>query len=157
MSWEVTMRRFKSAVSLFGVLVFVAALAGQSRPNFSGRWVQLSPSEGAGTEQRITHEGNQLLTQHASEGDDHELNYRLDGVETRSVITSHGEEIVSKSRAVWEQQQLVITTATEYPDGRKLDTRQVWSLDAKGQLNIAVTRSMTGREPTSVTAVFAKK
>jgi hypothetical protein len=51
------------------------------------------------------------LTQHGAEGDDDELNYRLDGVETRSVITSHGEEIVSKSRAVWEQQQLVIATA----------------------------------------------
>jgi hypothetical protein len=144
-------------IGLIGVLAFGVVLVGQTRPNFSGRWVQVSPTEGAGTGQTIKHEGDRMSTGHDSEGGGHGINYRLDGVESRNVVTTHGNDIVSKTRAVWEGQQLVITSAAEYPDGRTMSDKQVWSLDSTGQLVITITRTMSGQEPMSIKAVFAKK
>lgn len=144
-------------IGLAFVLMSGIVMAGQNRPNFSGRWVQVSPSEGAGTEQTIKHEGDRMSAGHDSEGGGHGLNYRLDGVESRNVVTTHGDDIVSKTRAAWEGQQLVITNTSEYPDGRRSNDKQVWSIDSTGQLVVAITRTLTGQQPMSIKVVFAKK
>lgn len=151
------MRNCAVVVSVVGVLALGAAVGAQDRPNFTGVWVQVSPTEGAGTAQHIKHEGDRLSTAHDSNGGGHASTYRLDGVESRNVVTSHGTDIVSKTVAAWEGQQLVMTSATEYPDGRRTNDKQVWSLDSTGQLVIVMTRTMTGLEPMSIKLVFAKK
>jgi hypothetical protein len=50
-------------IGLAFVLMSGIVVAGQNRPNFSGRWVQVSPSEGAGTEQtRLTQTAAEVMT-----------------------------------------------------------------------------------------------
>lgn len=78
----------------------VLTAAPQEKPNFSGRWILISPEEGAGSEQVVQHEGNTLTTGHgASGGSHHGASYRLDGSENRNVIPSHGSEIVTRGRS----------------------------------------------------------
>lgn len=126
-------------------------------PNFSGRWVMVSPPDGAGEEQTVTQDATTLSTAHAAEGPDHHAVYKLDGTESRNVMGSHGSEIVTPSRASWSGPQLTITSATTYPDGRKADQKEVWSLDPQGRLVIDLTQTMTGRPTTTMRRVHAKK
>ena len=146
-----------TAIGLVLALVIQAAPA-QQRPDFSGRWVGVSPAENAGNEEFITQDASTLRTGHASSGGGHSFSYKLDGTETRNVLVSHGEDIVTLSKAVWNGQQLVITEATTYPDGRKSQKRSVWSLDAQGQLVIELTMTPPGQTTeTKMTLVYRKK
>jgi hypothetical protein len=141
------------------VLAFVIqAAAPQQKPDFSGRWVGVSPAENAGNEQVITQDASTLRTGHPSEGGSHSSTYNLDGTESKNIIVSHGEDIVTLSRAVWNGNQLVVTEATTYPDGRKSQSREVWSLDAQGQLVIELTMTPPGQTTeTKMTLVYRKQ
>jgi hypothetical protein len=113
----------------------------QPKPNFSGRWVIVSPEKGAGQEQIITQDAKTLTTEHASEGGGHKIVYQLDGIEHRNAIPSHGAEIVMMSTAAWDGDRIVITIRTDYPNGMKTTAREVWSLDAQGRLVVDATES----------------
>jgi hypothetical protein len=130
--------------------------AGQ-RPDFSGTWITVSPAEAAGQEQWIRQDAATLATGHASEGDGHSFTYKLDGSETRQVLSSHGDEIVTLSRAAWKGDRLEITQKTTYPDGRKMTSTSIWGLDAEGQLVIESTVQMDGRPPTKGRTVARQK
>ena len=140
----------------FLVLGSVVALA-QAKPNFSGTWVAISPAEAAGQEQEVRHTATTLSTGHASEGDGHSATYKLDGTESRNELTSHGQKIVTLSKAVWQGDKVVITSGTTYPDGNKLESKQTWSMDSSGQLVIEYSMAMTGQPPQSMTIVHKKK
>ena len=77
------------------VVALSAAISAQPKPkpNFSGRWVVVSPEKGAGQEQIVKHDQKSLSTEHASEGKGHRMIYQLDGIERRNAIPSHGNEI----------------------------------------------------------------
>ena len=115
-----------------------AVTSAQEKPNFSGRWVVASPAPDAGQEQTITQTAATLTTGHASEGHGHRIVYKLDGTENRNALVSHGEEIVTLSKAAWSGNQLKITTDTTYPDARKRRTAQTWSLDGEGRLIVEI-------------------
>jgi hypothetical protein len=135
-----------------------AAIAfGQEKPSLAGRWVQISSGESSGNEQVIEQDAASLSVRHGSEGGEHRFVYKLDGSESRNVTPSHGSEIVSTSRASWKNGQLTITQAATYPDGRRLDQTQVWSLDESGRLVIEVTSAMQGRPQTKARLVYARR
>jgi len=139
-------------------LVAAAATAtAQSKPDFSGRWVYVSPEAAAGQEQTITQTETTLTTGHASEGGGHHATYRLDGTESRNVMASHGQEIVSVSKATWDGERLVISTSTTYPDGRRLESKHVWSLDAQQRLVIDSTETIAARPARTSRAVLTRK
>lgn len=52
---------------------------------------------------------------------------------------------------------MVITSSTTYPDGRKLDSKQTWSMGSDGRLTIEMTQTMTGQPAQSMTLVHRKK
>jgi hypothetical protein len=144
--------------------VVVAALAltigvgAQQKPNFSGRWVVVTPKEGAGQEQIVTHTDKTLTTQHASEGPAHKLTYQLDGVERRLALPSHGSEIVILAKASWDADRVVIIRNATYPNGMKTQSRDVWSLNAQGQLIVDSSETGPGGEKGPVVKiVYAKK
>jgi hypothetical protein len=141
------------------VVAFVAALSAvsaQKRPDFSGRWIVVAPADSAGTE-IVVKQTDALLTQaHDSEGGGHRLEYRLDGSEHKTTMASHGMDLVTLSRAVWQGDRLSITETTTYSPDRKLDQTMIWSIDEKGQLIIDLTATMTGR-PTEKTRIVHKK
>lgn len=148
----------KCLQSLFILFIGACALTfAQAKPNFTGTWVAVSPAEAAGQEQEVRHTATTLSTGHASEGAGHHETYKLDGTESRNELTSHGEKIVTLSKAVWDGDKVVITGATTYPDGRKLESKQTWSMNSSGQLVIEFTETMTGQPARSMTIVSRKK
>jgi len=147
------------SIVLVAVMTLWVAAAGaaQDKPNFTGTWIVVTPVEAAGQEQQVEHTATTLSTGHASSGGGHGMVYKLDGTESRNVLTSHGEDFVSLSKAVWDGNKVLITTATAYPDGRKLDTKETWSLDADGRLVVEHTQAMSGLRPTQMTVVHRKR
>lgn len=133
-------------ITTAAVMLVVVAGAHQ-KPNFSGRWVVVSPEKGAGTEQVVKHDDKTLSTEHASEGSGHRMIYQLDGVERRNALPSHGAEIVILSKAIWDGDRIVITSQATYPNGMKTQSKEVWSLDAQGRLVIDYTESGPGGTP----------
>ena len=132
-----------------GILLVLAVPSAQEKPNFGGRWVVESPAGDAGLEETVTQTAATLTTGHASSGHGHRSVYKLDGTESRNVLVSHNQEIVTLSKASWTGDTLTITGDTTYPDGRKWQTTQVWSLDSQGRLVIVFTE--TGMNPTTTT------
>ena len=140
-----------------GMLCLGATLSAQKNPDFSGTWVVVSPADAAGQEETIKQDAKTLTKSHASEGGGgHSMTVRLDGGEVRNLLTSHGDEIVTLSKASWDGNRLVITEMTSYPDGRKRSSRAVWSLDADGHLNIEFIEDVEGKTRTSK-LVYKKK
>jgi len=148
--------RFAMCVAVACVAALSSVVSAQKRPDFSGRWILVTPGEGEGTEIVIKQTEALLTNSHASEGDGHRLEYRLDGSEHRTTMMSHGTDIVSVSRAVWQGDRLSITETTTYSPDRKLDQTMIWSIDEKGQLIIDLTSTMTGR-PTEKAKLVHKK
>jgi hypothetical protein len=138
------------------VLAMVVTSA-QEKPNFSGRWVVTPPASDAGLEQTVTQTAATLTTSHASEGHGHRSVYKLDGTESRNSLVSHGQEIVTLSKASWSGNQLTITSDTTYPDGRKRQTKQVWSLDSEGRLVTDFTESGMTPTPTTTRRVHTRR
>jgi hypothetical protein len=152
------MRRSRLAVTLVGLVLLPASPAAQQKPDFSGLWVVVAPADGAGTEQRITHDlkANTLMLAHDSEGQGHRIVYKLDGTESRNALASHGSEIVMVSKAQWIGAQIAIRSVTAYPDGRRMESKQVWSLDASGQLIVAGTETIDNKT-TTIQVVHKKR
>ena len=144
-------------IATAAVMLLVAAGA-QQKPNFSGRWVVVSPEKGAGTEQIVKHDDKTLSTEHASEGGGHRMSYQLDGIERRNAMPSRGDEIVILSKAIWDGDRVVITSQTSYPNGMKTQSKEIWSLDAQGRLVIDYTESGPGGAAgPSVKVIHVKK
>jgi hypothetical protein len=139
------------------VVALSAVTVAQQKPNFSGRWVVVSPEKGAGQEQIVKHDQKSLSTEHASEGGGHRMIYQLDGIERRNAIPSHGSEITMMSKAAWDADRIVITTHTSYPNGMKTQSKEIWSLDPKGRLVIDYTETgPTGPGP-MMKVIYVKK
>jgi hypothetical protein len=150
--------RMRQWVNVVGaVLLTAGTTAAAQKANFSGTWVAVSPVEAAGQEQRVRHTDTTLSTSHDSEVDGHHTTYKLDGSESRNELTSHGEKIVTVSTARWVGDKVSITSSTTYPDGRKLDSKETWSMNSSGQLTIEMTQTMTGQPARSMTLVHRKK
>src|SRR5688572_15304102 len=92
-------RRLAICVLTLLALLATAPATAQQKPNFTGTWVAVSPAEAAGEEQEVRHTATTLSTGHASEGGGHHATYKLDGSESRNELTSHGEKIVTISKA----------------------------------------------------------
>jgi hypothetical protein len=150
------MRRIGSAL-VVSVCVAVSGFA-QQKPNFTGKWSVVSPAEaGPGLVQTVTHTETKLNMAHGAEGDEHSLEFILDGKEHRSTLPTHGSEIVTLYTATWKGDRHTIVSKSTYPSGKILDQTQVLSLDAKGQLIIDLTETFTGEPKTTMQIVHRKQ
>lgn len=151
------MPRARALACLIGVLCLATGALTEQRPNFSGRWVIVSPPQGAGQEQVITHDDKTLSTAHASEGTGRSMIHQLDGIERRNAIAMRGQEIVMLSKAAWDGNTVVITTATSYPNGMKTQAKETWSIDTEGRLIVDFTETAEGQPPRSFKVIHTKK
>jgi hypothetical protein len=151
------MRRFARILAAALVLSAGASAQAPQKPNFSGRWVIVSPPEGAGQEQVVVQDDKKLSIQYPSRSADHNRTYQLDGVERREPMPSPGQEIVVMSRAAWDGDRIVITRNDSYQNGMKTQSKEIWSLDAQGRLVIDYSETgPTGPGP-SLKVVHVKK
>jgi len=147
-----------AACVLVPVLGAPGALArAQQRPNFSGRWVIVQPEKGAGQEQVIKHDDKMLSKTPVGDRGGPPATYQIDGVEHRTVLAMRGEQIVSVTKAAWEGNTLVVSIVEDYPNGMKLNVKEVWSLDAQGRLVVDATESAPGQKPQVMKIVLQKK
>ena len=110
-----------------------SSTAAKARPNFSGRWSVVNSKDDKQTE-IVTQapDGKTLTTEHASEGGGHKTTYQLDGVERRLAIPGH-PDITMLATAAWDGDRIVINIQASYPNGMKTQSKEVWSIDEKGQ------------------------
>jgi hypothetical protein len=133
---------------LMVVGVTITANGQTEKPDFSGRWVMVSPAEGAGLEQVVKQDATTLTIGPTPEGQ--LVVYKLDGTENRIVMTSG---VVMTSKASWTGNQLTITSTT--PSG--LDQKQVWSIDGDGKLVIDVQNTLPTQAPIKMTMTYKKQ
>ena len=147
-----------AACVLAGFAVAPGVLArAQQRPNFSGRWVIIEPEKGAGQEQIIKHDDRMLSKTPVGDRGGPPATYQIDGMEHRTVLPMRGEQIVSVTKAAWEGNTLVLTILENYPNGMKLNVKEVWSLDAQGRMVVEETESAPGQKPQVRKIVLQKK
>lgn len=151
----------KPGLMLAAIALMAVTINAQSstKPNFSGTWVQVSPADGAGAERVITHTATTLAEQHEANGPDHELEFVLDGKEHPSgqVGEGSGHEMIGHYKATWDGARLVIDQVTDYQSGFHREAKQVWSLDAKGQLVIDLSTNMPDGSKMQLAIVSRKK
>ena len=151
------MRGSQALVGSVGILLALAVISAQEKPDFAGRWVLVSPGEGAGQEHIVTQDAATLTTAHGSEGHGHRMVYKLDGTESRNVLVSHGSDSVTLSKASWNGNQLTITSDTTYPDGRKRHAKEVWSFGGDGRLVVELTETGLGASPKTTKLVYTRR
>ena len=122
----------KHALAVAGLLFLsVSGTVPQKKPDFSGNWRSLS-----GIEQVVTQDDQTLTTREGPSTGPHVATYKLDGSESKNVVNTHGQDIVTVSKAVWDGNKLVITHVTTLPNNTKNERKQVWSFDGAGRLTI---------------------
>lgn len=117
-------------------LLLTAGAAGQKMPDFSGRWVAISPGY-TGQEVRITRTGTTLrVTQTLNRRPESSM-YNLDGTPRREPAGGPAEE--HWSTAAWQNGSLVLTD-TLLTETSEVRTTQSLSLDSTGRLILGTTR-----------------
>ena len=135
-----------SVPTIVAILFSFASLSlDQPKPNLTGTWVVVKPAEAAGQEYHIKQDDSSFTQSHGSEGGGHSFRYLLDGKEHRLTLSSHGEEIVTLATATWKENRIVITGKTTYPNGRVMQSTQIWGLDESGQLILSVQQELDGK------------
>lgn len=142
---------------VLGVAALSVGASAQQKPNFSGRWIAVSPAKAAGQEHIVKHDDKSLSTEHASEGGGHRLVYQLDGVERRIAISASASDITMLATAAWDGNRVVITTNTSYPNGMKTRSKETWSIDAQGRLVIDFTESARNVQGPTMQIIYVKK
>jgi len=138
-------------------IVLTAVAGAQQKPDFSGRWVVVSPPEGAGHEQVVTQDAKTLTAELLSEGGSHKMTYQLDGLEHRNTMTFRGAEIVMMSTASWDGNRIVINTRTVYTNGMKTSAKEVWSMDAQGRLVVDYAESGPPASGPAMKVIYTRK
>lgn len=146
---------------LLVLAVVVASLstpsAAQTRPDFSGTWIVVTPGDSTGQHETIVQTPATLSFRHPSEAGHHDRTYNLDGTATKSVWQSHGRDVVTNARTAWEGATLVIYEVTQYPEGRTLDSRRTLTINASGQLEQTFTGKLNGEVVPEVKTVSRRK
>jgi hypothetical protein len=78
--------------------------------------------------------------------------FKLDGSESMNAMTMGGNEVQQVSKAVWEANKLVITTA----GGRGGETKQVLSLEGADLVVEQTNPGRGGGDPTTMRIVYKK-
>lgn len=148
------------ATRRFAALVLVLCavpLAAQKKPDFSGRWVVLSPSKEKGTEQVVTLDDKSLTTE--GQNGSHKIVYPLDGVEHRIPLPASVSKMVNSmmSSAKWDGDRIVILTNINYSAGNREQAKDVWSIDKQGRLVIDTVETGPDGSQRSSRRILTKK
>jgi hypothetical protein len=116
-----------TASMLMTAIVAVATgLTAQAPPNLSGTWVtefvRTTSGSGLGLELMITQDAKTLTLEYVTAGEKltrQKLTYKLDGTESKNVITIGGKSTEQASKAAWSGNMLVVTTATAAGEQRR--------------------------------------
>jgi hypothetical protein len=151
-----------------GLLVLTVALGAQAsktsptptpkaKPDFSGHWTAVSPPAKAGVVCIVTQDGKTLTTEQTIKNSTRKMTYQLDGVERSLVPPGRTADITVVASASWDGDHIVFTRRESYSIGMKIEAKEVWSIDAKGQLVIDSSETGNGQPGPSEKITYVKK
>lgn len=143
-------------------MLAVATLAYAQKPDFSGSWTPeaAAAAEGGGGRRGGGMMGGPMavkqtadtLTVEQTRGENKIVTtYKLDGTPSENKTMGRGGEVVTKSTAKWDGNNLVISTERPGQDGNAMTTTQTWSLEGG---NLVIERP--GREGAVNKTVYKK-
>lgn len=150
------------SATLICLLLFTAGAAGQTMPDFSGRWVVISPGY-TRQEVRITRTRTSLKVTQTLDRRTETVTYNLDGTPRREPSAGPAEE--RWSSAAWQNGSLVLTH-TRLSETSEVRTTRALSFDSTGRLILGITRtrrdlrrppSTPSESPQSKTVIVLKK
>jgi hypothetical protein len=144
------------AFAVAAAILMSAGLTARQKPNFSGRWLIVSPPEGAGREQVVKQDDKTLSVGSGVPGG-RQTTYQLDGAEHQTSMSLRGQAITILSKAVWDGNKLVLTNDTAYPNGMKTKSTEIWSIDDQGRLVVDFSETAEGQKPRTFKVIHTKK
>lgn len=170
------MRRMTIALAAAALVVGSIGISAQTPPSFAGKWTLVpDPNVAAGggggggraggrgggfgsicaQECTITQDAKMVTVTRTTQAGEVKSMYNLDGTESKNTMTMGENQMTSMSTAKWDGSKLVITTKQDM-QGTMIESKNVLSLDAGGQLVVA--RTAPGRgDPTPVTTTQTYK
>jgi hypothetical protein len=158
------------------ILAVAVSLGAQAKPDFSGKWVMDPPAAGPagdsagraggrgaggggaagfqpgfGPEFTIKQDANTLTITRGGQATP--LVYKLDGSESKNMVTRGGQQQEQVAKATWEGSKLVIATEVNF-QGNTADQRRVLSLEGA---NLVIEQTNPGRNGGGPTKVVYKK
>jgi hypothetical protein len=155
------MKRARALLILVGTLVLSAAGFAQT-PNFAGKWA-LVPDPGVGTSGGalgqtavIKQDASTLTVTRTTPLGEFTSIYKLDGTESKNILTIQGSKVDQSSKTKWNGNTLHIET-TMTVEGSPINVTTDLSLDASGNLIVVSTRPDPQMQGTPVTARMTYK
>ena len=121
-------------------ILAMATVASAQKPDFSGTWTSDPASPAGGGSGRgggalgngpatVTQTAETLTVERAMGDAKVTLTYKLDGTDSRNMLTGPGgQQVDSMSNARWDGSKLTIVTKVEM-DGQLSESTQVWTLE----------------------------
>ena len=163
------MRRVTAVLSAATVVLMVAGLVAQAKPNFAGKWMMdpasapAPPAGGGGgggrgggrggalgMELTITQDANTLTINYMGGGQAPApvtLTYKLDGSESKNMMAGRGGQTEQVSKAMWSGNTIVVTTTVNV-GGNPTEQKRVFAMEGG---NMTVETTAAGGTPTKVT------
>ena len=162
------MRRTTLVLGALSLVLAATTARAQDKPNFSGSWTRVedpnAPAAGGrgggrgglGAAATLMQDASTLTITRTTQAGEIKTVYKLDGSESKNMMTMGGNQVEQVSRATWEGARLVVTTSYDI-GGNMVSTKQVFALDASGQLVVETTTpGRGGGEPTTATQTYKK-
>jgi hypothetical protein len=163
------------AIATAALVAGTVGLGAQAKPDFSGKWVMDPPpvaapatdnagrgggrgaggaagfQPGFGPEFTIKQDANTITISRVGQATP--LVYKLDGSESKNMVTRAGQQQEQVAKASWEGSRLVIATEVNF-QGNTADQRRVLSLEGG---NLVIEQTNPGRNGGGPTKVVYKK
>jgi hypothetical protein len=160
------MRRTSLLITAAALVVCIAALAAQAKPNFAGKWTMVAAPTapgpgggfgGLGQEFTAAQDDKALTITRSVQGTEIKSVYNLDGSDSKNTLNFQGTAFEQVSKVKWDGGKLGITTRADF-NGNAFETSLSLSLDASGILTVESTRPdfQGGGGPITTKATYKK-
>ena len=166
------MKRMTALIGAAAIVMMTVTAFAQAKPSFAGKWTREAPAGAAagapagggggrgggrgggfGQEVTITQDANTIKMEWMQGQNTQTREYKLDGSDSvnQVMMGRGGEPAPQTSKAMWEGNNLVITTTTQFGE-----TKQVISMQGADLVVEQTAPGRGGGEPTTTKIVYKK-
>src|SRR6185503_5926781 len=124
----------RRVLTILATVVSITIAAAQAPPNFAGKWTLVPDPNaqpgmgGLGSEATITQDASTLTITRTNQMGTFTSNYKLDGSESKNVLTFQGNSVDQLSTAKWDAAKLLVNTKMDF-GGNLVEIKMVMALD----------------------------
>jgi len=141
------------------IVLSVAALAAQDKPNFAGTWKIVGDSGDmmVAPQMTVAQDAQTLTVTASTQMGEIKTVYNLDGSENKAPLDFNGTSIDRVTKAAWTGAKLTMTVLTNF-NGQSFESKAVWSMNQDGTLHVETTRPdfQGGGSPVTSTVNYKK-